>query len=1545
MLLSGTMLSFKANAQKFTRTIFNDPYIPITISGGAIESSATGDNGNETGIPLGFNFIYADSVRTQIGLNTNGLLWFDATAPSASDGSNINRMFNTSGANEGIGAWFANMQDDATSQILYQTSGTLGSQKFVVQYSDYPHYSGAAGLNIRINFQVVLYEGSNVIEFRYGTISGAGPAATAGGACIAIEYGSGGEGNFLDLVTGSRSTTHGMLSPLMAWPTYNYRMTPGVPAPVAAGTYNVGIGQTYQNLTIATSELNHRGIAGPVTLNLVDDNYDITPTNGSNIFPIFVGPVEGTSAVNTLTISKAGNPATLSYKGSPVVQGGFGSGSGLGSILDSEEPILGVSASYVTIRNLNLVSLGVDANDVEVGLMVFEAFGGDVGAQHNLFDQISIDMDRTNTGTIAILSNNISNPGGLAGSNSFNTYRDIVIRDSYAGINLQGAGGVYTYDSGNQIISSDCNLFNSIGDPNNVNDLGGGSSPSYGIWMQNQSNFVIKNNLISSISSTSNVSAVDGIWIPAGGGVNEIANNIIRNLKRNSTSLNAGGNVSGIRIASPNSANVFKIYNNNISGLTLGYSDVPTATRGVKGIYIDDTGAGAVNYEIWNNTVSIDGSSAPNASYTCFEIAESGSRIFTIKNNVFANFTSSQTAPAAHFAFVAPDVDRFGALVSQSDYNNFFIANDAGVSGHIGLGDNTIYSSLASWQSGMSFHTNTDQNSQNGNPFFLNNITDLHATALSVSLDGNGTTPPVYVTTDIDCQIRNTPHDIGSDDFGICTPEAGSITPSSATICAGNTYSIDAIGFSTEPGTAYQWMVSTVSGGPYTNVANGGTSTSYTTDALSAGTYYFVMQTSCSGPGTDLTNEFTLTVLPLPEPVITPSGATTFCEGGSVTLDAGSYTNYSWSTGSNNQSINVTQSGSYSVTVTDANGCSAASPSVTVTVNPLPVVMLDPFASVCSTDAPFNLTGGSPSGGSYSGNGVGAGIFNPATAGIGIHVITYSYTDTNGCSNNTTATIEVTDCGCIPPAPITAINGQFGVCQGQSSVTFSVANDPNATSYVWTLPNGLTGTSTTNSITVNVSSTYTNANICVVASNICGQTQQYCRLVSQYTVKPAKPNPIIGSVIACNGSTQTYSVSQSNNVIAYAWTVPSGSLILSGQGTNTIEVQFGNVNPGDYIGVTASNCIGTSAMRILGVSGLPKTPNEAIGLFPRTGICPNGTYNYGVVPVVSVLDYTWAAPAGAIISDGVINANPLTTTSANVQITFPTGFVSGTVEVVASNACGSSGVRSVFVRAFTNTPGNINGPRFAMCGTTSQSYSVTPVVGATSYIWAVPVGATIVGPSNGSSISVDFDSNFDIGSICVTAVNVCGNSTERCLVVQGRPGPPNPITGPLAVCKNGGNYNYSVLPFPGASTYLWQGSNGVIVTGNTENVALNFLNVNTPTSTISARAFNACGKSEKSFLQVQVDNCRFEGELVIDELIVSPNPASESVAVSFRLEQSMSTMITISDLNGRNVIVETYNCDHGLNQKSLDVSKMAPGAYILSVTNDAFHKQFKIVVL
>lgn len=68
-------------------------------------------------------------------------------------------------------------------------------------------------------------------------------------------------------------------------------------------------------------------------------------------------------------------------------------------------------------------------------------------------------------------------------------------------------------------------------------------------------------------------------------------------------------------------------------------------------------------------------------------------------------------------------------------------------------------------------------------------------------------------------------------------------------------------------------------------------------------------------------------------PIITPSGSTTFCTGGSITLTSSPETNYLWSTGATTQSIVVTEPGVYTVS-TNCGLSTATSNPVTITVIP-----------------------------------------------------------------------------------------------------------------------------------------------------------------------------------------------------------------------------------------------------------------------------------------------------------------------------------------------------------------------------------------------------------------------------------------------------------------------------------------------------------------------------------------------------------------------------------------------------------------------------------
>ncbi len=108
-------------------------------------------------------------------------------------------------------------------------------------------------------------------------------------------------------------------------------------------------------------------------------------------------------------------------------------------------------------------------------------------------------------------------------------------------------------------------------------------------------------------------------------------------------------------------------------------------------------------------------------------------------------------------------------------------------------------------------------------------------------------------------------------------------------------------------------------------IANPTTTTSYTVTGTTG---------SCSG-----TALATVTINSTPEDSISANGPTTFCNGNSVILTASAGDNYLWNTSEITSSILVTNSGTYSVQVTNNNGCSATS-SITITVDALPDVTI-----------------------------------------------------------------------------------------------------------------------------------------------------------------------------------------------------------------------------------------------------------------------------------------------------------------------------------------------------------------------------------------------------------------------------------------------------------------------------------------------------------------------------------------------------------------------------------------------------------------------------
>jgi hypothetical protein len=183
--------------------------------------------------------------------------------------------------------------------------------------------------------------------------------------------------------------------------------------------------------------------------------------------------------------------------------------------------------------------------------------------------------------------------------------------------------------------------------------------------------------------------------------------------------------------------------------------------------------------------------------------------------------------------------------------------------------------------------------------------------------------------------------------------------------------------------------------------------------------------------GMNCSVEDTITIEVNALPLINLSDLTELCAGDSALLDAGNPgATYLWSTSDSSQVIAASVNGMIAVAVTDANGCVGVDTTLIV-VNPLPVVTSSAMGDVCANSEIITLNQGSPAGGSYSGTAVSGSDFDPALAGVGVHVLMYDYTDTNGCVASDTTLIVVN------PLPVVTFSAIGDVCADSEVITLS----------------------------------------------------------------------------------------------------------------------------------------------------------------------------------------------------------------------------------------------------------------------------------------------------------------------------------------------------------------------------------------------------------------------------------------------------------------------------------------------------------------------------
>ena len=551
--------------------------------------------------------------------------------------------------------------------------------------------------------------------------------------------------------------------------------------------------------------------------------------------------------------------------------------------------------------------------------------------------------------------------------------------------------------------------------------------------------------------------------------------------------------------------------------------------------------------------------------------------------------------------------------------------------------------------------------------------------------------------------------------------------------------------------------------------------------------------------------------------------------------------------------------GNISLTIVDGNG-QITTLEFCVDILEGPTAAFTPSADTLCLNSPFTFVNNSVGGSSFFwdfGDGNTSGMFQPTHeyALPGSYTVTLIVTKNNYdaegnplcCCSDTASAIVVID-----PLPGPDIYCISTLCAGDTSKYWTDAT--NCGTYDWTVldengnPWPFTGQGT-NMIFVQ----WGNGPTGTITLEVMGCDSTYCSEPVSVTVPIISPTVgINGPTTVCENSSATYTVPKWMSVL-YNWQV-TGGMILSGQGTNVVTIQWGAApGPGqiqlDYSssfleglpGHEEGDCSGSAILSVgikpmFAVSGPPPVVcTNTTSTFTATA-SPSSSYTWTVSPAASftgqgtnTITVTWDAGPGIF----TVTATPTTTDYCNAQ-------VSKTVRVVE-----------------TPKPTGITGPVEICPGGTDVYYGQSAQNG-TGFQWTVVGGSPSTYIGNPLTVTWNASGPYSLvlQQFSLNAPGCLSDTIQYPLTPKLLVGP-LAITGPNACINTQQSYSASPAQHPDA-TYQWTvspASMGSIISGQgTPNVQVQWNNTPGPVS-----------------LQLQVELCGIQQPVSLP-LTLNPAP-------------------------------------------------------------------------
>jgi hypothetical protein len=165
--LAALSVGVSASAQSYTRSTSSRTFSSIRFTGTPVTLTDLDEGYGSLSAPFAFSLAGASvSSGALLYVSSNGVLHTDSSiAPYT------NVAIPSSSAPNGFAAPFWDDLYFATGGVYYETQGPSGGRVLVIEWSSAGHYSATSDT---FSFQVRVYEGTNVVEFHYGTRSALG---------------------------------------------------------------------------------------------------------------------------------------------------------------------------------------------------------------------------------------------------------------------------------------------------------------------------------------------------------------------------------------------------------------------------------------------------------------------------------------------------------------------------------------------------------------------------------------------------------------------------------------------------------------------------------------------------------------------------------------------------------------------------------------------------------------------------------------------------------------------------------------------------------------------------------------------------------------------------------------------------------------------------------------------------------------------------------------------------------------------------------------------------------------------------------------------------------------------------------------------------------------------------------------------------------------------------------------------------------------------------------------------------------------------------